>query len=722
MKTASTMLTISIALILSFTIIAVCLAFSGSIYSGKLVDYLPYGTAFTLAGSGVVIVLIALYSGIPIAVGRPQDEPLPIIILMVQTIALQFNSGTAGILTVLASISMATIVTGCLLFAFGWLKLGRFVRFIPFSVVAGFLASSGLLLIFSAFHQVFPLGQMLSHVWDTTYLLLWLPTLLFAVILFVISERFEHPLLFPGAIVTGFVLFYLCYFFSAEPFSALKAANLLPDVHGITLKGMGAHFSELQPVDWGILMKNFGMMLVIGIVSVIALLFITMSLELVLRKDIDFNKELKVAGVANIMAGCVGGIVGYHALGNTVFSEKFKISGRNVGIFCGLACFVSVLFLDKTLAYFPRFMLIGLVLFLGGSLFYKWTFCVRGRLSLLDKAVVLTVLFVTVVFGFLSGMIAGIVVAMAFFIFTYSRINVVRYVLDGRELTSAIERDALAQKILKTHGKKIVYFKLNGYLFFGSAYALVQQLRDLDAADGPGEMQFVLYDLEQVTGIDSSVELSFEKIHEYAKDKNYRVILTGVAEHKNKPLWEKISSMNFSEYFFCIPNSDAAIEYCESHVLKEADYDVVELENQAIALEDFLGDKSLKDTLSIYFENMELQEGEFLFHRHDLSHDLFYLESGRLVIFIDTPGGGRKILTRIGPGNFIGEVAFYLHSSRSASTLAEKPCRLRKLSQRNFKKMKKESVELAEVFSQTIICLLSEKLVNTTKKIELLSK
>ena len=43
--------------------------------------------------------------------------------------------------------AIATTVTGLLLLVLGLLRLGSVVRFIPFSVVAGFLAASGSLLV-----------------------------------------------------------------------------------------------------------------------------------------------------------------------------------------------------------------------------------------------------------------------------------------------------------------------------------------------------------------------------------------------------------------------------------------------------------------------------------------------------------------------------------------------------------------------------------------------
>ena len=47
----------------------------------------------------------------------------------------------------MVGISVSTLFTGFLLFGLGALKLGQWVRFIPYPVIAGFLAASGWLLM-----------------------------------------------------------------------------------------------------------------------------------------------------------------------------------------------------------------------------------------------------------------------------------------------------------------------------------------------------------------------------------------------------------------------------------------------------------------------------------------------------------------------------------------------------------------------------------------------
>jgi SulP family sulfate permease len=58
------------------------------------------------------------------------------------------GASTEAIITnVLVALSVSTLFTGVLLFGVGALRLGQWLRFVPYPVIAGFLAASGLLLI-----------------------------------------------------------------------------------------------------------------------------------------------------------------------------------------------------------------------------------------------------------------------------------------------------------------------------------------------------------------------------------------------------------------------------------------------------------------------------------------------------------------------------------------------------------------------------------------------
>lgn len=719
-------LTTSIGLIISFSIIAISLAFAHALYSGPLHEFLPWGTRMMLLSSGVVILIIALKSSVPIVVARPQDEPLPLILIMVQGLAIYVSQGKAEIITVVVAIMLTTILTGIMLYLIGKFKWGNFVRFVPFPVVTGFLASTGLLLIMQGLIDVLPKdpisAQYILELFTLKSLLIWLPAILFGVLAFIIAQSSIHPLAFPGLLLFSIVIFYSFVFFLNLDIEELRnSGQLIAGFEGkYKLKDINWGLLDFGTIDFKLIAKSLIQMLIISLVSVIALLFITISLELILKKDIDFNEELKIAGIANLFGGLLGGIVGYHGLGNTVFAASFKVHTRALGILCGIVLILSVFFAGQGITYFPKFLLSGLVIFLGLALFYEWTFGVWKRLEFLDKAVLLVVLLVTLLFGFLQGVLAGVLISIIFFIFTYSQINIVRYIIDGTELRSSYQRTPVAQKILNEHGKKFVYIKLEGYLFFGSANALVNLFHSLYKKNH--NLKFLIYDFERVKGMDSSVVMSFEKIAEYAKQKNLQVIITGYKAPRVAKLILKIRKILETEHLKKIADVDQAVNSCEEEIIEQAGLSIKDLENQIISLDEFLTEKSVPLDIVDYFEDVFLKKGELLVKQGERSTDLFYLEQGKLGIFITISDTRKKFLSHIGSGNIIGEIAFYSHSTRSASIIAQADCKLKKLSQQSLKKIHITNPSLNDAFNRAIICLLSEKLIMTTKTLQILTK
>lgn len=710
---------------LSFSGIAVCLAYSQLIYTGPLEEMLPYGILCTLLSAGILALIIAVFSSIPTAFSRPKNEPLPLVILMVHSMALYFSTGHGAFLTILISISLTTFITGLLLFGFGIFRLGNFARFAPFPVIAGFLASAGLLLLLSSIRQAIPTHhftlEMVHHLFDPTAWLLWVPSLCFGLGLFVIFERYSHPLFFSGSIIGGIILFYIILFASGQSVAWAQQNHLLLHITPISWHSFVATITFTESIDWYLIFAQLGNMLMIAFVSLLALLFINLSLELIIKKEIDFNKELRVTGLANIFAALTGGLIGYHEELGTSLCEKFNIHTRTIGIISGLSCLATLFFIQDIINYLPRFILIGLVFLAGLSLFYKWTFRLRDRLDLWDSFIICAVVLAVMFFGFVKGAIAGFFISVLFFMLTYSRINNLRFVMDGKELTSSKGRDPEAQAILKKNGDKILYLKLQDYLFFGSTAVSVLQLKNLLSEQHDEPAKYVLYDFERVCGIDSSVQVSFQKISQFAAEQKLYVILTGFTENNYPELAKKMTWLQFHDFFRYIPDADAALDFCEVAVLKENHYAVEAAATQRINLEDFLGDKSLASSIPKYFDDVHLNKGDMLVYQGHLSQELYYLEAGYLTVFINVGKTRTKKLFTIGPGNIVGELAFYLNSSRSASIIAEEASSLKRLIKRDLTSMELNDPLLATAFNQAIICLLSTKLVDTTKKVEILS-
>ena len=93
-------------------------------------------------------------------IGAPQDSPAAILGLTAAAIVVSMKDAPieAKFITVVVTIILASIISGLFFLFIGGFKLSRFVRFIPYPVVGGFIAGTGLLLIQGA------LGIMLDSV------------------------------------------------------------------------------------------------------------------------------------------------------------------------------------------------------------------------------------------------------------------------------------------------------------------------------------------------------------------------------------------------------------------------------------------------------------------------------------------------------------------------------------------------------------------------------
>ncbi len=77
-------------------------------------------------------------------------------------------------------------------------------------------------------------------------------------------------------------------------------------------------------------------MLAITLLSTIAILFNATGLEVLLKKDINFNRELCVAGVGNVLSSLVGGITGYVTITDTMLNHKTQHSAATHSRLAGL--------------------------------------------------------------------------------------------------------------------------------------------------------------------------------------------------------------------------------------------------------------------------------------------------------------------------------------------------------------------------------------------------
>src|SRR5690606_25493616 len=122
----------------------------------------------------------------------------------------------------------------------------------------------------------------------------------------------------------------------------------------------------------------------------------------------------------------------------------------------------------------PIFLLCGLLLQIGAKLLWDWLWLVRKHLPRRDWLIAAAIVAITAAFGFVQGVLFGLIASCVIFALDVSRIGVIRrqFTLDQRP--SIVVRSEAESHILAGHGGRVGALQLGGFIFFGSAYRLLQ--------------------------------------------------------------------------------------------------------------------------------------------------------------------------------------------------------------------------------------------------------
>jgi len=711
-------------LLMGITEAIIALSLGSLIFSGELAAYLPYGIGMALVTAAVMMIGTSLTSRVPGVIGSTQDTSTVILAVIAAALASSLSAagGQVVLTTVLVAIAVSALLTGVFFLALGFFKLGRLVRFTPYPVVGGFLAGTGWLLVQGSFDVMAGSPLTLANLpalFQPEQLILWVPGLLFALVLFFGLQRIHHFLAMPGILLGAIALFYLALLLTGTSIkSATESGLLLGRVAGdIAWQPLAP--KNLLAADWAAILGQAGNLAILLLLSLVGFLLNASSLELAIRRDVDLNRELRTAGFANLLSGLGGGMAGYHALSLSTLSYRIGARGRLPGLLAGAICLALLLTGSALLAYFPVPILGGLLLFLGLDFLVDWV--VRGwsRLSKPEYAVVLLILVVIAAAGFLVGVAVGLVAMIILFILSYSRINVVHHAGSGAEIRSSVERCAYHRQVLaKDLGAHIYILELQGFIFFGTANALLDQIRARVADTDQPPVRYIVLDFRRVAGLDSSAVISFVKCKQLAEAQGIILVLT----HLSGRIREQIALGGLLEDGVGVrvfPDLDHGLEWCEEALLEVEGITAMHLPVTLHAqLADSGFEKANTARLMEFLERVDIEAGKYLIHQGQEADQLYFIERGTVVVCLETEGGERVRLQTLGLGTAVGELGLYLGATATASVVAESPTVAYRLTRAALARMKKEEPELAATFHEFVAHMLSERLTATTRTLE----
>lgn len=716
---------VSIGLVGGAIVLPLVISFAILIFSGELSVFASQGIGMVLFGGLIMQLIVALTSSVPGLIGAPQDSPAAVLGLSALMVAARMEGmpPEAKFITVVVMVMLTSVVAGLFFVFVGGFKLSRFVRFMPYPVVGGFVAGTGLLLTQGA------LGVMLGrtfHITDleilfqTEDLLLWIPGILFGTIVLIASRRSKHLLTYPALLIGAVMLFYLAVTGSGYTLDQVRDLGWLLGPFPPGALWTPLDLSLLAQVDWGLILSQSSNIAAVSLISIVALLLNASALELIAQKDMDLNRELISIGAANIAGGLAGSSVGYHHLGVSSIALRLGITSRLVALFAALVSGLALLFGASLLSLIPKFVVGGLIFFVGLSFLVEWLYDAWFQLGLIDYTLVWIILIVVGAVGFLQGVGVGIIIAIILFVVNYSRIDISKDKLTGSTYQSNMERPIEQRQLIKSMGESIFILRLQGFIFFGTSQSLVSQV-NLRAKDPTQEkLRFLILDFQHVSALDASAIFSFVRLKQMAAANQFHLVLTDL----NKDIKAKLARNGLDEQELIIrifPTLDYGMEWCESKLLlEEGGSSIIRAGTLRAQLGKLLPSEEQVEKFITYLERQEAQEYHILIHQGDPPDCMYFIDSGEVTTRLQMSKGSFIRLKSQQGGTMVGEMGLFLNQSRTATVVVSKPSVLYRLSLSSYKRMMQDDPQLAFYLYQWIGRVLSVRIAENNSTLEVL--
>jgi len=134
------------------------------------------------------------------------------------------------------------------------------------------------------------------------------------------------------------------------------------------------------------------------------------AIELEMDKPLNYNKELGVVGISNLVSGLTGGYTGSYIFSQTIFSLRIGVRSRIAGFSIAAFQLVIILCPFPLLSYVPNFFYGSLLLMICIDLVYEWLWEFRSKVTIAEYLIALSTFGLIQILGVEYGIIGGIAV------------------------------------------------------------------------------------------------------------------------------------------------------------------------------------------------------------------------------------------------------------------------------------------------------------------------
>lgn len=447
----------------------------GDVFGGvtAAVIALPMALAFGVAsgagaeaglyGAVLVGLFAALFGGSPTLISEPTG-PMTVVFTAViaKLIATNPENGMAMAFTVV-------IMAGLFQILFGFMRLGKYVTLMPYTVVSGFMSGIGIILVIL---QIGPLLGQAAPAGGVTGILQSVPAL-------IANIQGEETLL---ALLTVLILVFMpgkLKRFLPPQLAALIICTLISialissdDIRRIGEIPTGLPHFQVPVFSADQMQLMLINALVLGMLGCIDALLTSVVADSLTRSQHDSDKELVGQGIGNVMSGLFGGLPGAGATMGTVVSIQAGAQTALSGLVRAAILLVVLLWAADLTSIIPLAVLAGIALKVGIDII-DWGFLKRAH-SISGKGALITygVIVLTVFVDLIVAVGIGLFLANVMTITRLSELQSddVKAVTDPRE--TDLELTALEKELLIAAEGHVLLLNLHGTMIFGTSRAI----------------------------------------------------------------------------------------------------------------------------------------------------------------------------------------------------------------------------------------------------------
>ncbi|MFG6106269.1 SulP family inorganic anion transporter [Leptolyngbyaceae cyanobacterium CCMR0082] len=484
-------------------VVALPLALAFGVASGA-------GPIAGLYGAMFVGFLAALFGGTPSQVSGPTG---PMTVVMASTFAaLTAKYPEAG----LAMAFTVVMLGGLFQILMGLLRLGKYITFMPYTVISGFMSGVGVIIILI---QIGPLFGAVGQGGVVDSILLY-PTVFSNINpvaaglgLLTLAIVFAAPPKLNRILPAPLIALVLCTYLSVRffPNSGIPRIGDIPS---------GLPSLHMPYFSWGAMKDMLGYSIMLAVLGALDSLLTSLVADSITRTQHDSDRELIGQGIGNCVAGLFGGLPGAGATMRTVINVQTGGKTNLSGMIHALVLAAIVLKAGSLTEPIPHAVLAGILIKVGIDII-DWGFLKRAhRLSTKGASLMYLVMGLTVFVDLITAVAVGVFLANLLTIQAITDIQV----QDMRAVTHGDNENWLTpeeRSLLEAAKGRVLMFHLSGPMSFGAAKSIARRMAIVE------NYEILILDLSTVPRLGVTALLAIETMIKDSLAKRREVFLVG---------------------------------------------------------------------------------------------------------------------------------------------------------------------------------------------------